>query len=230
MRILCLSDTHGYFPELDLTNIDLVLHAGDFSFEEKHSYWAQAGLFDNHFVPWANRINDYCPFYFTWGNHEMFAEKPMYAEYNKHPFCLFDREVVVNGYKIYGTPWQPQFCWWAFNAEDTPEGLGHKYSFIPDDVDILLTHCPPYTILDKTFDGELVGSKELCKRIFNTDVKMYPPTTLNLPNLKLNCFGHIHYSYGKMGIDWNGKTTWFVNSSICGEDYKPTRQPIIVEI
>ena len=38
-------------------------------------------------------------------------------------------------------------------------------SMIPDDTEILLTHSPPYGILDKTLKGEHVGSKELAERV-----------------------------------------------------------------
>jgi Icc-related predicted phosphoesterase len=47
-----------------------------------------------------------------------------------------------------------------------------------------------------------------------------------LKDLKLHTFGHLHFSHGQTKI----KDTYFVNASICTEDYKPINPPIIVEL
>lgn len=46
---------------------------------------------------------------------------------------------------IYGSPWQPEFCDWAFNCSRGSE-IRSKFDSIPTDVpiDILVTHGPPY--------------------------------------------------------------------------------------
>ena len=61
--------------------------------------------------------------------------------------------------------------------------LEKKWKLIPDDTDILVTHGPPYKILDKTDSGEEPGCKLLANR-----VAVVKP--------KVHIFGHIHESYG----------------------------------
>ena len=220
MRILCLSDTHGFLPELDLTGIDLVLHAGDMTFENKYNYALQRKYFDRQFCPWVEKIEKICPIYFTWGNHEMFSEKlPSTYNHVTNYHLLRDNFTTIedkNGkeYKIYGTAAQPIFMDWAWNFPDDEENLGHRYSFIPDDVDILLTHCPAYGVLDLTKDGENVGSYMLSERIGQ------------LKKLKLHVMGHIHNAYGSFGFP----DMITVNACICDEDYNPINRPIIIEI
>jgi len=54
---------------------------------------------------------------------------------------LEDSGTVINGIRIWGSPWQPWFCDWAFNVE---RGELMKYwKLIPTDTDVLMTHGPP---------------------------------------------------------------------------------------
>ena len=54
---------------------------------------------------------------------------------------------------------------------------------IPLDTDVLITHGPPFGILDRCYDDQRVGCEELLKA-----VKRVKP--------KLHVFGHIHENYG----------------------------------
>lgn len=56
---------------------------------------------------------------------------------------------------------------------------------------ILVTHAPPYGILDKSYRGNNSGSKELLKLYKNN-------------NVILHLFGHIHHSFGYYGKAANG--------------------------
>jgi Icc-related predicted phosphoesterase len=214
MKILCLSDTHEFLPNLDLNGIDLVLHCGDITFKAKYSYSAQAKYYREVFYPWWECILDKCPAYFIWGNHDFFASPISSVFAPSEDISLYDEEVIVNGLKIYGTPWQPRFCDWAFNLEDSPDQLGLIYKQIPNDVDILITHCPPWSILDQNDLGEHCGSVELFNRI------------TQLKQLKLMAFGHIHEAYGSLSFN----EVQYVNCSIVNEKYSPANKPIIVEL
>ena len=93
------------------------------------------------------------------------------------------------------------------------------YSQIPDDTEILITHTPPYGILDKldhsgSVPGAHVGSKELLQRLDH------------LKNLKLVTMGHIHNQNSM--IELNGIK--FVNAAICNEQYKPTQPYHVIEL
>lgn len=84
---------------------------------------------------------------------------------------------------------------------------------ITKDTDILLTHGPPYQILDQTREGKFAGSKTLKDKISNS-------------NIKYHIFGHIHEE-GSSSIEL-GCTT-FINASICTRNYKPINKPIIFD-
>ncbi|KAG4078701.1 hypothetical protein HA402_015291 [Bradysia odoriphaga] len=58
--------------------------------------------------------------------------------------CIYleDESIELFGLKIYGTPWQPEFCNWAFNVPRGEQCLA-KWNQIPDGIDILITHTPP---------------------------------------------------------------------------------------
>ena len=117
---------------------------------------------------------------------------------------LQDSAVQIENLTIYGSPWQPWFFDWAFNLKRGPD-LAEKWSQIPSNTDILLTHGPPYKIGDKTSRGEHVGCRELLK-------------TVQKLNLKYHCFGHIHEDPGK----WEVNGTVFINASTCNLNYRPT--------
>jgi Icc-related predicted phosphoesterase len=102
------------------------------------------------------------------------------------------------------TPW---FHNWGFNFRDMTESV----KAIPNDIDILVSHGPPFGILDQTHPGgEHLGCKELMGRL----VGGLSP--------KLCVFGHIHGGYGQAG--------GFVNASICDEKYRPVNKPIVIEL
>ena len=92
---------------------------------------------------------------------------------------LQDSWTEVYGLKIYGTPWQPMFCGWAFNLE-RGEKLLQKWDLIPDDTDILITHTPPVGYGDLCATGVRAG----CVDLLTTVQKRVKP--------KYNIYGHIH--------------------------------------
>lgn len=55
---------------------------------------------------------------------------------------------------------------------------------IPHDTEILLTHTPPYRILDKTRKGKHAGCKHLLAKL------------QELASCRLHVFGHIHEAFG----------------------------------
>ena len=61
---------------------------------------------------------------------------------------LYDESITLEcGLKIYGSPYSPEFCGWAFSLKSKQEKID-CWSKIPDDTDILITHGPPLGILD----------------------------------------------------------------------------------
>lgn len=118
------------------------------------------------------------------GNHDyLFEREPKHAQdIITNAIYLQDSEIEIEGMKIYGSPWQPNFNDWAFNL---PRGksLRDKWAMIPEDTDILITHGPPLGHGDETIWGNITGCRELLKRIL-------------IVKPKYHIYGHIHEGYG----------------------------------
>jgi Icc-related predicted phosphoesterase len=159
------------------------------------------------------------------GNHDLF-EHPgtkkteairMVSEVATY---LEDSSVVIDGLKIHGSPWTPRFFDWAFNA-DRGRVIRKHWDKIPDDCACLITHGPPYGILDEAprgvFGFENVGCQDLLDRI------------KQLPDLKLHAYGHIHREANDIKTIVKGNTT-FVNASTCDGAYLPVNPPVVIDL
>lgn len=218
MKIVCISDTHeNFFTPENMPEGDILIHAGDFT-------WKGAPRAVIQFSNWlANIKHKYKEIIVIAGNHDLlFENRSSYARtllHNCH--YLEDNQININGLYIYGSPWQPRFYDWAFNA-DRGAVIRKIWERIPENTNILITHGPPRGILDISgYDlgshghGESCGCDDL-KDIINTKLK----------NLKLHVFGHIHHSYGIKIIN----NITYVNASSCNEKYWLVNKPIIVEV
>lgn len=152
-------------------------------------------LFD--FLDWYSKLN-YRYKILIAGNHDFWftaklsAIPPIYPDIPKKykdlgVIYLMDNLVEIEGLRIYGSPWQPEFNSFAFNLRRGSE-IGRMWEKIPRGLDILITHGPPYSILDKTDSGIPLGCEELYKRVFQIKPKIH-------------VFGHIHESFGYRYID-----------------------------
>lgn len=209
MKIAAFSDTHGMpsLKKLYWPKADVVICAGDFS---NYGNMEDACIFMEEYktLPYKYRV-------FVAGNHDRFFEREpglaaSIAKDNKLIY-LFDNFVKIEGYKIYGTPWQPPFRDWAFNVME--DKLVQKFSIIPEDVDVLVTHCPPRDIMDTAPNGYRCGSTSLRDRI--KDIKP-----------KLHVFGHMHGGSGMRKI--NG--TIYANCSILDDEYCYKHDPKLIEL
>lgn len=213
MKITFISDTHTKHNKISpsLPGGDIIIHSGDIM----NSGYNVEEIID--FLEWFNSLN-YTHKIFIAGNHDRFIQN------NSNEFqnilknykvnYIEDEYIVIEGLKIYGTPWQPYFHNWAFNLPRLGDELKRKYDLITRNLDILITHTPPQTILDKSgvpYNEPLLGSKLLLNKIL--EVKP-----------KINVFGHIHGSYGYM----NKYNTHFINASILNEQYIYTNKPITI--
>lgn len=165
MKIIHLSDTHGKHRQLtDLPEADVIVHTGDFcndgTLEEAEDFihW-----FCN--LPYQHKI-------FIAGNHDncLYGAKIEGLPDNVHYIC--NESVTINGIKFYGVP--------MFLQDDLDGNFPKLYNNIPYDTDILLTHQPPFSILDES-EGIHFGDRDLYKRVMEV-----------MPVFHL--FGHIHSS------------------------------------
>lgn len=221
MRILHISDTHQYFPE-SLPKADVLVHTGDYSFLSKKASLEKQ-------IKELIELNDYFrdiknsgiarKIIFTPGNHDFIFEKyPKVAkELLTMATVLIDNEYVYEGVKFYGTPSQPIFFNWAFNH---PELIREKkYSDIPKDADVLLTHCPPYEILDLVSNKSYSAGENVGCPILRREVERIKP--------KLHCFGHIHDQILTIK-EING--TIYSNACIMDDSYKPNGKYNIIKV
>lgn len=212
MKLVLISDTHGH--KISLPEGDVLIHAGDLTMNGSlHELEKSAD--------WLNTVvDDYKVVYVIAGNHDFCFEDLRNVEAQSlmneaGVIYLQDGYDVFEGKIFYGSPWQPWFYDWAFNLKRGEE-IKKKWDLIPEKVDVLITHGPPYGILDETdwkYGREHVGCEELGKKVF----KVHP---------LVHVFGHIHGGYGvksREGIN-------FVNASTCNEAYKPVNEPIVLEI
>lgn len=192
MKILHLSDTHGYHRRLrDLPEADVVVHSGDICMVGSEQ---EAIDFLNWFcdLPYKHKI-------FICGNHDdcLYGANIDGLDENVHYLC--NSGVTIDGVKFYGVP--------MFMGDCITQRQERNYSKIPADVDVLISHMPPYGVLD--FDDSInYGSEELLQRVSEI-------------NPRLHLFGHIHRQHGQTD---NGITR-FSNGAIMNEDYTNLQMP-----
>jgi Icc-related predicted phosphoesterase len=207
MRSVCISDLHGHIKHIDVPLGDVLVIAGD-------TLRARSTTELSDFNRYLGKLPHKYKIVVA-GNHDFTIEylgKKITRYFLKNAIYLEDSQVLIDGIKFWGSPWIPKYYNWAFNL---PRGtfLREKWELIPDDIDVLITHTPPFGILDKTMRNGNVGCQELLKR-----VEQIKP--------KVHIFGHIHESHGVIKLN----SIQYVNGAICDEQYKPTNQPIIIDL
>lgn len=207
MNITLISDTHGHHDQLNLTSGDLLIHAGDISGLGRVSEIER-------FMNWFSQ-QDYTHKVLIAGNHDFFFETASPESVEEmipdNIVYLNDSGVTIEGIHIWGSPISPFFFNWAFNRRRGEE-IDQHWQLIPKDTDILITHGPPYGILDDTARGERVGCEDLLSRV----EEIRP---------RLHLFGHIHEAYGQL----TQKGTKYVNASVVNLNYQVVNPPIVLE-
>ncbi len=205
LRIVCLSDTHGRHDELEVPAGDVLVHAGDFTMRGRGPEVRSFGEFLAR-QPHRHKV-------VVAGNHDfLFEDEPEHARALLGDVTyLCDSGVTVEGLSLWGSPWQPRFHDWAFNLDPGP-ALAAKWARVPSGVDVLVTHTPPFGVLDVTSRGPAVGCEDLGREL----ARIGP---------KLHVFGHIHEA---RGVVRRGETL-HVNACNCNLQYRPAHAPIVVE-
>ena len=208
--IVCFSDTHSLENNVIFPDGDILICAGDFTnigkLPDVTKFAKNVGKLPHKYKIIIAGNHDFC------FENELTNTSRKILEDNGFIY-LKDSEVIIDDIKFYGSPYQPFFCHWAFNilSEYEREKIWDK---IPIDTNVLITHSPPYGILDKTLHGDNTGCKPLKNRIDK------------LKDLKLNIFGHIHEQYGMI----REENIRYINCSICNRNYEPINKPIKVEV
>jgi Icc-related predicted phosphoesterase len=207
-RIVSLSDPHNQLDQIQIPHADVLLICGDLT-----EFGTRKEL--EHFnkqlrqLPHENIV--VIP-----GNHdnELFENPNARKLFDPSMHYLVDSSVVLNGLRFYGHPWVPGMGQGNFNAFTLPPGsqeLSDRCKAIPEDTDILVSHSPPFGILD----GRERGCTSLRWRLADIQPKVV-------------VFGHVHSGYGEYTDPETGVR--YFNAAICGARNKPVNQPWVIDI
>ena len=238
MKLSLLSDTHGarQHSKIVVPPCDVLCHSGDIG--------GRTSLLELHeFLQWF-AIQPAERKIFIGGNHDIVLDeneatkarragnmyswsiqldanrqaKTLIQSYEKEGVIyLQDKEYVYNGVKFYGSPYSPWFHgdFWAFNKQRGAE-INKVWAKIPSDVDVLLSHTPPYGVLDDVFEQKTeneLDSHAGCKDLLNVIKK-------RLTKLKLHTFGHIHANTGLLLQPLSQtRNAWFANACLLNNQY-----------
>lgn len=122
---------------------------------------------------------------------------------------LEHESVNIEGIRIFGSPYQPSMFDCAFGREK--EELQKLWSDADIRADILVTHCPPFGVLD-----EYKGTKTGCQLLLEKVNHLRP---------KYHIFGHNRDCYGVV----TAEPTTFVNCCRFDAKFKPVNPPVVLE-
>jgi len=197
MKILHLSDTHSKHRSLqNLPPADIIIHSGDVSFAGSENE-----IMD--FMEWFGAL-PYKYKIFIAGNHDDCLFEANIDGLPENCFYLCDSGVTIEKVKFYGLP--------MFMEDAMTGDYDKNIQKIPTDTDVLITHQPPYCILDSSANINY-GDRNLLQTV----LKIQP---------KYHLFGHIHDAYGIEKTD----SISFVNTAILNERYEITNKPVLLEI
>jgi len=243
MKIVALSDQHGFLP--DIPPCDLLIVAGDqipdYPHHAQHRLGSgpqidkQAQWWKYTWLPWRKtQPAKMC--LVTWGNHDYYGQH-LYNTVNSRvvfgeagdTVAIVDGAFELDGVKFWLTPWSSQFRDWAFMA--TEEKLAEKYKSIPTDIDVLVSHQPPYGYGDGAvvYDMETKRTDSLGSRALLDAVLRVKP--------KVVVCGHIHGGYGKTVVPvpaWVPEPdAWeftVYNVALVNEQYLMVNKPTVIEL
>jgi Icc-related predicted phosphoesterase len=207
MVLVLFGDTHELHREVDVPAGDILICVGDFTMFSK----SLAAIED--FNEWLGELPHRHKIVVP-GNHEFFLEaNPERRALLDNATVLIDESIEIEGLNIYGSPTTPLYGA-AFGKSSAKDRERH-WSKVPHDTHVLVTHGPPFGILDLSPDqAERMGDPELGKR------------GRELRSLKLHAFGHIHGAHG--AVEQDGVT--FVNVALMGHLGDLVQAPTVLQI
>ena len=196
LTIDAISDTHGLvdITSLNYSDADVFIHAGDLTKRGRKEQLKRV-LREISKLPHEHKLiiagnHDHC---MAWSDLT-----DLYAEYGV--VCLHNASTEINGVKFFGTPYTPRYGTWDFMLWE--RDLCEMTNTFPTDVDVFISHGPPYRILDTTY---------YCKHAGSTSTRLF----LDKVKPKVMICGHIHESHGSQVYE---ETTVY-NVSIVDHQY-----------
>lgn len=212
LQIVCISDTHGFHREMTLPRGDIFIHAGDFLTDDRQL--EMLADFNDWLggLPYRHRI-------VVAGNHDLlFASHPSKARrLLTNALYLENSGFTVEGLRFWGCPVTPVPSSMAFGVERG--AASRKYwDKVPTETDVLITHGPPFRVLDAE---NILAPHMGCEQLTRAVLRARP---------RLHVFGHVHGGYGReAGPDGIS----FVNCAVLarlGRGEFGLRQPMVIEL
>jgi Icc-related predicted phosphoesterase len=205
VRLVLMSDTHELHREFDVPDGDILIHAGDFSMMSR----SLAAIED--FNDWLGELPHPVKLVVP-GNHEFVLEDRSRRGLIDNARLLINEGIEIMGLKIWGSP-VTQLSGAAFGI------IGDKdrtrlYDQIPDDTDIVVTHGPPYGVLDQAPGSEYHAG---CRQLLAAMKRVKP---------RLHVFGHAHGCYGTLDTP----DTLFTNVALLGLDGGLSNPPVVLQM
>jgi len=202
LQVVLLSDTHELHREAEVPSGDILIHAGDFSF------FSKSPLAIADFNAWLGELQH--PFKIVVpGNHEFFLEADPSRRYlMNNATVLINESIEIEGLRIWGSPATPLYGG-AFGLSSAADRR-RLYAEIPEDTDVLITHGPPFGILDIVPDSGLHSG---CHELLEAVVRVRP---------RLHVFGHVHGAHGIFQTD----QTTFVNAALLSPNGDLVKAPL----
>jgi Icc-related predicted phosphoesterase len=190
VRIVCISDTHEWHRELAVPDGDLLIHAGDFTF------WNHASKIRD-FNLWLGELPHRYKVIIP-GNHDrVFNQNPRNRTLITNAVLLINESVRLCGLNIWGSPVTCDDAAYGYTRREDRARLNAS---IPRDTHILITHGPPYGILDREPSSY---RRQGCTELRAAVIQLQP---------RLHVFEHVHGGYGT----FQNETTLFVNAALLG--------------
>ena len=183
----------------------MLIHAGDITF-----FSHQPAVLDD-FNDWLgeqpHRYKVVIP-----GNHDSLLTLPEYPSTITNAHLLINSGIELGGLRIWGSP-VTTHADVAFGMPDLNE-RARLYSRIPDELDVLVTHGPPFRVLDSAPGESHHGG---CPQLRAAVIQKQP---------RLHVFGHVHAGYGTRPT----AHTMFINAALAGELGDLDKPPITLKI
>ena len=251
MKIVAISDIHGYLPELP--ECDVVCICGDIlPLHIQKNYEASLAWLSGPFQSWALNLN--CKkVIFIAGNHDFVFETlhnsevhtcgqhsiyphsklcftpdricntlfQMDNDYDPKLIYLCDNFFKYEGVMFYGTPWCPSLSNWAFYGDN--KYLLDRFNKISFDTDVLLTHCPPkYGLQGVVLENNWNYMSDFgCVELQQVLDELFADRDMWVLS------GHIHS--GKHDVEKYNNIK-YRNVSLKDEDYEVSFEPFVFEI
>jgi Icc-related predicted phosphoesterase len=158
------SDIHGCLEGIQEVcssrGVEILVIAGDI--EPADIFTSKPYWFEHKFFHLVSKLD--CDVVAIPGNHDFYLSGKYAAikrgeckHIPKNFHLLVDEEVTIRGIRFYGTPWVPYIDGrWCFEGVD--EDLSDRFSMMPTNVDVLITHSPPrlkYCEIDVSCDNSM---------------------------------------------------------------------------